>query len=324
MSGQTEPARVTSTDRPLISVVMPCYNGMRTVERSLRSVLAQTHDTLELIVVDDGSRDDSVSVIAAHAARDPRVRLISQENRGPAPARNRGLGAARGEFIAFLDADDTWEPDCLEALLAALLADRDAALAYCGWQNLGITGGRGEPFVPADYELPNKVEIFLSGCRWPIHAALTRAQAIRASGGFDESLKACMDFDLWLRIATAYRIVRVPRVLAYYHHHAATQITRDRVRVASNHLKAQEKFVRTHQAALADLKRDDIRRILYGELLRRAYECYWARDLDAARHLFRMVMKAGYGKARDWKYMLPSVLPRRVHQALLHGLSTGE
>ncbi|HHH38465.1 MAG TPA: glycosyltransferase, partial [Sedimenticola sp.] len=221
---------VIDSEKPLISVVMPCYNEAERIGEAVASVFRQTFRSLELIVVDDGSSDNSLQVLYGLQAKHGRLQVFSQPNRGAGPARNMGLQHARGEYIAFLDADDAWHPACLEKLHARLAATPDAALVYCGWQNIGLPADQGRPFIPPEYEGPDKVETLLRGCRWPIHAALTRREAITRSGGFDEQWSSCMDYDLWLRIAAFERIVRLPEVLAYYHHHGGEQITKNRLR----------------------------------------------------------------------------------------------
>ncbi|WP_211163133.1 glycosyltransferase family 2 protein [Aromatoleum diolicum] len=218
-----------------VSIIMPCYNAAQHLSRSVGSVLAQTAGNWELVIVDDGSRDDSWGELQRLARAEPRIRIFRQANAGAAAARNHALREARGDYIAFLDADDTWHPEFLESMQAALHNASGRGLAYCGWQSLGLGGGRDAPFVPPDYEDGNKAEALLGGCRWPIHAALVPAPAIRAAGGFDESLSSCMDYDLWLRLGTIHRLIRVPRVLAYYHHHGGEQITKNRARIALNH-----------------------------------------------------------------------------------------
>lgn len=302
---------------------MPCYNAADHLARSIGSIQAQTFGDWELIVVDDGSKDASWSVLNEIANSDPRVRPVQQANAGAAAARNRALAETRGRYTAFLDADDTWEPDFLETMVNALETHADAGLAYCGWQNLGVAAGRGEPFIPPDYENEYKIESLLGGCRWPIHGVLTRSHLIRDAGGFDEALSSCMDYDLWLRLGSAHRITLVPRVLAYYHHHGGEQITRNRVRMAVNHWRAQQKFLAAHPGVAAKIGETRIAELTVGELMRRGFVAYWERDLPAARTIFRLVMRHGHGKARDWLYMLPALLPERLHRFLLSRFESG-
>lgn len=302
---------------PKVSIVMPCYNAAEHLSRSVASVQAQTFADWELVAVDDGSRDATWAVLEGLRDADQRIRPFQQPNAGAAAARNRALADARGAYIAFLDADDTWEPGFLQAMLDAMRAAPQAGIAYCGWQNIGLGGGRDEPFVPPDYEHTDKADALLGGCRWPIHAALVRADLIRQAGGFDVGLSSCMDYDLWLRLGTEHPLVRVPQVLAYYHHHGGDQITRNRARVALNHWRAQHKFLQAHPDVAQRLGRRRVRQLTAGELLHRGYVSYWKRDLAAARPIFRAVMKQGYGGWKDWLYMLPAWLPEAWHRRLL-------
>lgn len=294
---------------PSVSIVMPCYNAAGHLQRSVGSVLAQTFGDWELLVVDDGSTDESWTVLSALAARDERILTARQSNAGAAAARNRALDEARAPWVAFLDADDTWAPTFLQSMTAALAAEPDAGIAYCGWQQHGLGGGRDAPFVPPDYEPTDKIDTFLGGCRWPIHAALTRRSLVMAAGKFDVTLSSCMDYDLWLRLAPQVRLVRVPEVLAHYWHHGTGQITSNRARIALNHWRAQRKFLDAHPEHTARLGSRRVRELTAGELLQRGYTAYWRRDLPAARAIFRAVMGQGYGGARDWAYMLPAWLP---------------
>lgn len=307
---------------PSFSVVMPCYNAAAHLARSVGSVLAQTEPGWELIVVDDGSTDNSRDLVAAF--NDSRIRLVAQANQGASAARNRGVAEARGEFLAFLDADDVWAPEFLAQLSTALRARPDAALAYCGWQNVGLPGARGEPFIPQDYERPGKVEALLAGCRWPVHAVMVRREAVINAGGFDRSLPNCEDYALWLNLATKAAIVRVPQVLAYYHFHSqeAQKSRKFVARRALAHLRAQTLFIEANPELVAGTAPERMRDLTYGELQRRGFECYWARDLPAARTIFRAVMKGRYGTFGDWKHMVPSLLPLRIHEHLVQWLDS--
>lgn len=300
---------------PNVSIVMPCHNAATTLPVSVGSVVAQTRGDWELIVVDDGSTDNSAAWLASHP--DPRLHVQSQPNRGVGSARNAGLAVASGKYVAFLDADDTWAPAFLERMVAALDAAPNAVLAYCGWQNLGLPGARGEPFVPPDYENADKTETLFAGCRWPIHAVLVRREAVAATGGFNPALKNAEDYALWLRIALDAPIVRVPEVLAHYHFHDGTQASANKAQAALHHFQAQLDFLRERPEVRATLGPTRSRRLTLGELLARGYVCYWQRDLPAARAIFRAVMKHGYGTLRDWKYMLPAWLPETWHRRLI-------
>lgn len=300
-----------------VSVVMPCFNAARHLVNSVRSVQAQTFTAWELLIVDDGSTDESRRMAAELAAGDARIRLLHQDNKGPGAARNAGLAAAQAPLLAFLDSDDTWCPEFLATMVAVLEGTAPDAIAYCGWQNKGLGAGRDAPYIPPDYETGDKSAALLRSCPWPIHGALVRRQAVLAIGGFDATLKSCMDYDLWLRMALGATLVRVPQVLAYYHHHGAGQITGDKVRLAMNHLLVQRRFLAAHPEVSRRLGTRRIRDLTLGILLQRAYEAYWRRDLPAARTLFRAVMREGYGGPRDWRYMLASCLPAPWHAGLI-------
>ena len=302
---------------PAISIVMPCYNGRAHLPRSIASVQAQTCGDWELVVIDDGSRDGSADWV--ESLGDARIRCIRQANSGVSAARNAGLRAARGARICFLDADDCWEATLLEKLSAALDAQPDAVLAYCGWQNVGLGGGRDLPFVPPDYETPDKAQRLFAGCRWPIHAVMVRADAIQAAGGFDTGLRNAEDYLLWLKIAIPGRIVRVPEVLAKYFFHGQGQASQNKARAALDFLRAQT----AHLAADPALRRTlgpAARTLMYDALLQRGYECYWARELADARRIFRAVMRAGYGRPADWRHMPPALLPQGLFVRLVESI----
>lgn len=238
---------------PHVSIIMPCYNAAAHLARSVGSVQAQTFDDWELVAIDDGSGDDTAARLAAMAADDPRIRVFTQPNGGVSRARNRGLSEARGRCIAFLDADDDWHPDFLARMTGALQAEPDAVLAYCGWQNIGLSGGRAQPFVPPDYETPDKREKLFAGCRWPIHATLTRREAVTAAGGFDTALKNAEDYAMWLRIAGRAPITRVAEVLAFYHFHSGTQASSAHARAALDFADAQLDYLADHPDFTATL-----------------------------------------------------------------------
>lgn len=298
-----------------ISIIMPCYNAEEHVARGVESVLGQTYREVELIVVNDGSTDATADILMSSG--DTRLKVISQPNRGVSAARNRGLAEASGAFVAFLDADDTWRSDCLELLHAALVETPDAAVAYCGWQNVGLDGGRGEPYLPPDYEAENKLEHFLLCCPWPIHAALVRREALAEAVRFPEGLTHAEDYALWLSVAAFRPIVRVPEVMAFYHFHGGSQASTNRLKAAFGDLEVKLGFLNSYPRVEKELGRDTVRRLVYGRLLNEGFACYWSRELEAAQGIFRALMKVGYGSFRDWRYYLPTLLPFLLYQGLI-------
>lgn len=305
---------------PVVSVIMPCFNAGPYLEQAVRSALDQTFRETELVLVDDGSTDVSMDVADGLAREyDARLKLLRTERLGPYPARNLALKQASGEFVAFLDADDWWEPDFLQRMLHALRQAK-ADLAYCGWQNVGVgvTGPRGEPFVPPDYLLGDVVAQFLGNCPWPIHAALLRRSVVQQLHGFSERKFSAMDYDFWIRLLAVTRnIVRVPRALAYYRWHGGGQISATKWRQVLDAWQVRRDFVDANPALVAHLPAARRKELVDGVLLQAGYEAFWRRDLDSAQPLFRRALRTGAWQWKDLKYLAASLLPRGTFRALV-------
>lgn len=305
---------------PEISVVMPCFNAGPYLEQAVRSALDQTSRDVELVLVDDGSTDASCNV-ADRLAEEYGTRLnrLRTNRLGPYPARNLALSRASGEFIAFLDADDWWEPDFLESMLHAMKQD-GADVAYCGWQNVGagVAGPRGEPYVPPDYLAGDVVAQFLGNCPWPIHAALVRRSVVEQLHGFSERMFSAMDYDFWIRLLAVTRnMVRVPRALAYYRWHGGGQISATKWRQVLNAWQVRRDFIAANPALVAHLPADRRKELVDGVLLQAGYEAFWRRDLDSAQPLFRQALRTGAWQRKDFKYVAASLLPRGTFRALV-------
>ncbi len=300
---------------PGISIIMPCLNGEQTIQTAIDSVLAQTFGDFELIVVDNGSTDRTPEILAA--VNDSRLSVFIMPERGVSLARNLGLHKARGDFIAFLDSDDTWDAGFLEKMHTALASDSKAVLAYCGWQNLGLPGPRGEPFVPPDYETPDKAAALLEGCRWPIHACLTRHAAIIEAGGFNTRLSIAEDYLLWMEVSAAGTIIRVPEVLVRYHHHDGVQATHNQALVALDTFKAKQLFLRRHPEIAKQIGPDRIETLTWDKLIHEGNALHWQGNLENARPIFRKTLLAGHGSLAAKLRMLPSLLPLSAHRAIL-------
>jgi glycosyltransferase involved in cell wall biosynthesis len=315
-----------NSKQPLISVVMACYNAAAYVEEAITSVLRQTYLHTEIIVVDDGSSDASTDIVNKLVEAYPdRVILKHINHSGPYPARNLGLGHVRGDYIAFLDADDWWREDCLEKLLTTL-QDKEADLSYCGWQNIGKHKLSPEPYIPPAYEEDDPVAAFLKGCPWPIHAALIRRSVLEAVEGFSERLFSSMDYDLWLRIlAHTSNMVRVPEVLAFYRWHGDGQISTNRWKQVLDALQIKNDFITQYPDLVRHLSSETLYALTDGQLLSEAYRTYWSRDLTSAQKLFRAAFKHRAWQVKDLKYVLPALLPSRLFQGIvaLAGTSRG-
>ena len=302
---------------PLISVVMPCYNSAPYLAEAVDSALRQSYGNVELILVDDGSTDDSPHIQARLATQYAgRLTLLHSGRGGPYPARNLGLQKVRGDFVAFLDADDWWEATALEKLHRALVRV-NADVAYCGWQNVG-KGMTSAPYLPPEYEKTDAIEAFIHGCPWPIHAALvTRAIADRL-GGFSERRFSSMDYDFWLRaLALTRNIVRVPEVLAYYRWHSPNQVSGVKWRQVLDALAVQQDFVRAHPQLVAHLSARRLRELTEGQVLKQAYRALWARDTASAHKLFRHVALARTFGSKELRHVVSALLPLPAYRWLV-------
>ena len=224
------------SEMPVVSVVIPTYNRGSLAGRAVESVLAQTFQDFEIIVVDDGSNDNTESVVKAFC--DPRVRYIHhEENRGGSAARNTGIKAARGAYIAFLDSDDEWLPEKLQSQLDTL-----QELPPC-WGG-GCTGFwlvEGTSVVERTPDLPpNLSNWLLAHC--PLSAGSTlmvRKEILGKIGYFDESLPRHQDWDLLLRLAENYKLAMVKAPLVK--RHVGDLPPADKVREAKEKLLAKYK-----------------------------------------------------------------------------------
>ncbi|MCF3646977.1 glycosyltransferase family 2 protein [Planktothrix agardhii] len=192
----------------LISVVIPVYNGAKTIQQTINSVLNQTFKDWELIIIDDGSQDSTVKII--REIEDSRIRIFSYDNGGLSLSRNRGIHHAQGEYITFLDADDLWTSDKLEAQFQALEEHPEAAVAYSWTDYIDqssqfLHSGRHITINGNVYQ-HLLVNNFLENGSNP----LIRKQALNQVGGFDSSINSVADWDMWVRLAALYQFVAVP------------------------------------------------------------------------------------------------------------------
>ncbi len=246
------------TANALVSVVLPAYNAERYLRQCLDSVFAQTYRPIEIIAVDDGSTDESPRIIRSYSA----VNYMRQDNRGPSAARNAGICAAKGKYIAFLDADDVWVPEKLAEQVPLLESNRGAGLVFADMR-LVERDGDPQPSMFQKYRLTREffgddrcVTNPASKLVWmnfiPTSSVVVRKEAVLGAGGFDETFRKAEDWDCWLRIALEWPIVYSPHVLMLKRVHEVNA-SRDAEGMNVAALQVLEKFSRNGQAKLTRL-----------------------------------------------------------------------
>lgn len=204
------------TVAPLVSVVVPAYNAVATIDATLDSLTAQGVTDWEAVVVDDGSTDGTADRLAARAAADPRIRVLRQPNGGASAARNTGLAAAKGRWLMFLDGDDWVDPAFMRTMLDALAGAPDAIAAFCAYRRVMPDGSMTYPRITA-MVAEDPLAAFARSCAVAIHTVLIDRETLVRAGSFDPALKTCEDWDLWQRVARmGGRWVMVEQPLALY------------------------------------------------------------------------------------------------------------
>ena len=196
---------------PKVSVLMTCYNAASTIEESVRSVLAQTFTDFELVLVDNCSTDESLSIVQRLA--DPRIRIIAlDKNHGRTPALNIALNNAHGQYIAILDADDTSTADRFQLQVDCLDQNSELVLVASWYRNVD-SSGKTINEVQTPMKHLNVIRRLASNCPFMNSAAMFRAESIRVLGGYDETFAYSQDLALWLGLATLGKFEILPNFL---------------------------------------------------------------------------------------------------------------
>ncbi len=260
-----------------VSVIIPTYNYARFIGEAIDSTLAQTLPPLEVIVVDDGSTDGTRELLAEYGDR---IRVISQQNQGVGAARNAGIAAARGEYLAFLDSDDAWYPRKLELQMLRFANEPELGLVHCGAEmidaegrTLGTTTGGMEGQVAEEMLLLDREVIMPQGSS----IVVPRRVAIEL-GGYDVRLPPSEDWDFCYRIASRYSIGYVREVLVRYRLHGSG--------IHMNIPRMERAMLLALEKAFADPQVQALRNRSYGRLHRTLAGCYFqGRELRKfARH----------------------------------------
>lgn len=228
---------------PLISIIVPVYNGECYLYETLKSVSSQTYQNYELILVNDGSRDSSADIIENFILQDSRCRIIHQANSGVAEARNSGIRASKGDYIALLDQDDTWEPHKLAAQVDYLREHPHASLVHTqiGFVDENSTLLPTPSWAWVD-DLPGDSLLALyERNRIATFTVLFRRRVIESVGLFREAFAPSDDWDYWLRLALSFNLGFIPDTLGHYRVHS-TNASRDQQRMQLAEVRVVENF----------------------------------------------------------------------------------
>lgn len=269
-----------------ISAVIPTYNYGRFLREAIDSALTQTHPALEVIVVDDGSTDDTPQVLASYGNR---IRAIRQPNQGVGAARNTGIAAARGEYVAFLDSDDIWKPEKLERDAARFNADPGLGLVHCGaelFDSTGKTLSVSQPLLEGWVAL-DLLRLDRQVIAAPGSGTMVPRRVAEEIGGFDGRLQPSEDWDFCYRVATRYRVGVVPEALVRYRLHGAG-IHLNIPRMENGMLMALEKAFQSPDAAVQALRKHS-----YGRIHRVLAGCYF-QSSEPRKFLRHMIKSLRY------------------------------
>lgn len=226
---------------PKVSVIIPTYNRASLIPRALDSVLSQTFKDYEIVVIDDGSVDNTQEVIKPYWDR---IKYVRQKNGGISAARNRGIQESTGKYIAFLDSDDYWAPEKLEIQAGILDQNPKIGIVYV---RMPIVNEHGQilGMKPNGVSGKNFQELLRVWGDLPTSSVMTRRECFDRLGMFDENLPPMEDIDMWIRIAHDYELHEIEgKTLAYYWRHDH-QITQDLIKVYSGLVKVHDKILRT-------------------------------------------------------------------------------
>jgi len=290
-----------------VSVVMPCFNAAPFIAEALNSVLSQGVRGIEVIVVDDGSTDDSVAVALSMG---PAVKVIRQVNAGPAAARNRGVREAQGRFVAFLDADDLWLPGKLAEQLKVFETRPEAAVVY-GPFLFWRPDEDGAPQRAVAYS-PTAQQAMRSGWLYPeilldslvcIITAIVRREVFDAIGAFDEQLRTGEDYDFWIRAARFGACISVERPLACYRLHGGgtTRVPRPQCNEYEVVRAAARTFGLQGQDGVS-LAPHRLRQRLYRLSFDHGYLHYWHGQARVAQRQFARALGHAPWHGRAWIY----------------------
>ncbi len=300
---------------PLVSVVIPAFNAAGTIRRAINSALAQTYDNLEIVVIDDGSRDATSDIVEAYHC--PKIRLLRlAENVGASGATNAGLAAARGEFVAFLDADDEWLPTKLAKQVAILVKNPAAVMATCFCRFVDAEGHVSREFglPPPGVDKQGMWRSLLAATFIAKPCVVARMDAVRKVGPFDVNLPVAEDQNMWIQLAMAGEVEFVPEYLTTVHDapESLTKVYADRVDryvlpMIKRHIMEQR-----HR-----LSHDEVREILGTRYTSVGRNLYLTNSVLRGAGLIMRAMLLGYRVPENLWYLAAACPPAKAIKRLI-------
>jgi glycosyltransferase involved in cell wall biosynthesis len=290
------------SEYPLVSVVTASYNMGHYVCQAIESVLGQEYPSVEVIVVNDGSTDDTATRLARYDG-DGRVQVIHQENLGQTVAKNRGLAAASGEYVGFCDADNIWLPGKLASQVPLLASRPEVGVVY---GDILLIDGEGKPLsAPQKRRFSGRITGKLLIDNFvTFNTTLVSRALLEEVGGFDEELRMAIDYDLWLRISLNYEFLYVDRPLVEYRIWGGQMSHRTGERM-DNFFRLLEKFLVTHPDAVT---KAEARHAWAHSLTTRGYWLASVGRKSEAWADYRRALGWRFHDKRLWKCMARTIL----------------
>jgi glycosyltransferase involved in cell wall biosynthesis len=246
----------TGLKKPLVSVIIPTYNRGWTIKEAIESVFVQDTGDYELIVVDDGSTDNTPDILRSYGED---ITVIRQSNKGVSAARNTGIAASSGQLLAFLDSDDLWLPGKLSRQVDFFSTNHESVINQT--QELWIRNGKRVNPKKRHHKFAGMIfERSLALCLVSPSAVMIRKNLFETVGGFDESLPACEDYDLWLRVSCRYpvELIDIPLIIKRGGHHdqlsRAAGLDKYRIKALVKILESRLLSISQYRAAAGTLR----------------------------------------------------------------------
>ncbi len=297
---------------PLISIIIPVYNSEKTLQRAVYSTCKQ-NVTCEIIIINDCSSDKSLEVANTLSTEFSNLSVINLDtNGGASKARNKGIAQAKGEYIAFLDADDVWLPFKLEKQLDVMLKNPQCTLVSCDSLQISPKGTvlrRAHVYKPP-VNGPDAWKTLLSYNFTPTPSILTKTSLVRKLGGFDETLKISEDLDLWISLAKHGDVIVLPDVYVHYFDYSNSLMKRDIYQSFLPTLTMIEKHMK-NEPRLSEQER---RKIMAQRYFNIASDALGSLQHEEADKYFKLAIESGYSaydiKKRLFKKKIKSLLKR--------------